>query len=215
MVLVFSPAKFDALLTVARPGLGQNVQWSRATACPCRSPTSGAAQQGCPVCRGKGYFYDPPVAAWTSLAGMKVVREWANFGEFEMGDLVATIPSDSPLWGVGENDKVSFTDSSEPFSQIVMGGVDVLPFQAISIDRIAWRDPTTLGLVEGGIPAQNDDNSLTWAGNGPPVGTQYSVSGRRNPQYWCFRDLVTDRAHSGGLALPRRVVLRKFALAGM
>lgn len=214
MTLILDPAKFNRLLGVDRPGLGQNVLWGKATACPCRSPTSGAAQQGCPTCFGKGVFYDPDVSAWTALAGQRVQRQWAAFGEFEMGDVVCTIGSDSPLYAIGENDRVTFVNSTEPFSQVVMSGIDLLPFLAVEIDRVVWRDATTRLPVLGDIPTQDPaDRTLTWTANGPPSATQYSVSGRRNPAYWCFSDFPQDRAHSGGLTLPRRVVLRKYALA--
>lgn len=214
MVLLLSPTKFNNLLSDIRPGLGQGVSWSRATQCPCRSRTSGAAEQGCPLCRGKGYLYAAEIFGWTGLAGQKISRQWAAFGEYELGDVVCTIPSDSPLYAIGENDRVTFDDSTEPFSVILMAGVDVLSFMASQIDTVIWRDPVTKALVTGGLPVQASvDSSLAWAANAPPLGSQYTVSGRRHPQYWCFADFPQDRAHSAGLTLPRRVVLRKYDLA--
>lgn len=214
MTLVFSPARFDALLGVARPGLGQNVSWQSATSCPCRNPTSGAAKQGCPTCAGKGVFWGSPVAAWTGLAGMKVAREWAMYSEWASGDVVITIGSDSPLWNIGETDKVSFVDSSQPFSTVLMGGVDKLSFQAAVINGVIWLDPITQLPITGGIPTQDAGGNLTWASGAPPTLTQYTISGRRIPDYYCFRDLAQDRAHSAGLPLPRRVILRLFDLFG-
>lgn len=214
MPLVLNPTRFNALLSNTLPGLGQNCTWERGFLCPCRSQTSGAAQQGCPVCFGKGVVWDPPVAAWTGLAGMKIMRAWAMTTEFQQGDVVVTIPSDSPLYAAGENDRVVFTDSTETFSSILMGGVDVLPFQASVIERVAWKDPTTHQLVQGGIPSQATNGSLTWGGGAPPTGLQYSISGRRHQIYWVFQELVQDRAHHAGLALPRRVALRAWDLFG-
>ena len=214
MVLVLNPAKFNRLLGVDRPGLGQHMTWEKSLRCPCRSPTSGAAEQGCPVCRGKGVVWEVPIAAWASLSGMKLTRQWAMYGQFEAGDTVVTIPSDSPLYAVGESDVVTFIDSTEPFSTIVMGGVDVLTFQAATITKIVWRDPTTKALISGQIPVQGADGVLTWTAGAPPAGVQYSVTGRRHPKYWCFQDMPQDRAHSAGLTLPRRVVLRTFDLFG-
>lgn len=214
MVKVFDPARFNTLLGVARPGLGQNVAWLKATSCPCRNPLSGAAKQSCPTCKGKGVFWSDPIAAWTGLAGMKVAREWAMYSEWASGDVVITIPSDSPLWNIGEIDKVKFTDSSQPFSTVLMGGVDLLPFQAASIDGVIWLDPITQAPVTGGIPTQASDGTLSWTSGSPPTATQYTVSGRRIPEYYCFRDMAQDRAHSAGLALPRRVILRLFDLFG-
>lgn len=214
MTLLLDPAKFNALLSASRPGLGQNCQWSKSFACPCRSSTSGAAEQGCPICHGKGVAWDAALPAWCGLSGMKIAREWAMFGEFEQGDTVVTIPSDSPLYAMGETDKVAFTDSSEPFSSIVMGGVDHLTFTVTVLDRVVWRDPATKALVIGTIPTQAPDGSLTFAGGGPPAGVQYSVSGRKIPVYYMFKDMVQDRHHSAGLPLPRRVVLRRYDLFG-
>lgn len=215
MTLLLSSAKFNALLSNQRPGLGQNISWARATQCPCRSRTSGAAEQNCPLCRSKGYIYAADIGAWTGLAGQKISRQWASYGEFELGDVVCTIPSDSAFYGVGENDRVTFDDSTEPFSVIVMAGVDILPFMASRIDSVIWRDPIDKSLKTGSIPIQASvDSSLAWASNAPPVGSQYTVTGRRHPQYWCFSDFPQDRSHSSGLSLPRRVVLRKYALAG-
>lgn len=142
------------------------------------------------------------------------MRAWAEFGLFEEGDLVATVPSDSPLYAMGETDKVAFTDSSEPFSSIIMSGVDLLPFKAIIIDRVVWKDPVTHLLVNGGIPIQASDGTLSWVSDQPPVGVQISVSGRKIPTYFMFRDIVQDRHHSAGLPLPRRCVLRRFDLLG-
>jgi hypothetical protein len=214
MTAVFNVGRFNALLGVARPGLGQHVTWQKSFLCPCRSPTSGAAQQGCPVCAGRGVAWDGPVPAWTGLAGMKIAREWALFGEWMSGDLVVTIPSDSPLYAVGENDRVNFTDSSEPFSSVLMGGVDVLAFPATVIDRVVWRDQITRQIVPGGIPSEAANGTLTWTSGAPPAGVQYSISGRRIPQYFMFKELVQDRHHSGGLALPRRSALRRWDLFG-
>lgn len=214
MTLLFSPSKFDALLSNQRPGLGQNTSWARATLCPCRSRSSGAAEQNCPVCKGRGHFFGSDQPAWTALSSMKIQRQWEQFGQFELGDLVATIPSASPMWTCSEYDRVTFTDSSEPFNYVAIGGVDLLPWAAYEIDTVVWRDQVTKALVFGGLPTQAADNTLSWTAGSPPNGVQFTISGRRRPQFWVFSDLIQDRAHSAGLALPRRVVLRKYELAG-
>lgn len=215
MPRTFNPARFNALLSPTPPGLGQHVSWEPSYLCPCRSPTSGAAEQGCPVCKGRGVVWQTPVAAWTGLAGMKIAREWATFGEWESGDVVVTVPADSPLYGMGESDRVTFTDSSEPFNSIVMGGVDVLAFQAVSFDQVVWRDSVTKQIIVAGIPTQAPDGSLSWSsGPIPPDGQQYAIRGRRHQRYYNFKELVQDRHHSAGLALPRRCVLRLFDLFG-
>jgi hypothetical protein len=215
MVLVFDPARFNVLLGAARPGLGQNVLWEPSYLCPCRNPTSGAAEQGCPVCKGRGVVWQAPIAGWTGLAGMKIVREWAAFGQWEGGDVIITIPSDSPVYGVAESDRVTFTDSTEPFNAVIIGGVDILTFPAASIDQVVWRDSITKVIIQAGIPGQAEDGSLSWTtGPIPPTGQQYSIKGRRHQRYYCFQALPQERRHSAGLPLPRRVVLRLFDLFG-
>lgn len=211
----FNPAKFNALLSV-QTGLAQHLTWAKAALCPCRNPTSGAARKGCPNCGGRGVSWGSPVPAWSGLAGMKIAREWANFGLWESGDVVMTVPSDSPFYAAGENDRVQMTDSSEPFSLILTRGHDKLTFTAKEIDRVWWLDQTTQTLVDGGIPVEAADGTLTWptGTTAPPAGVQYSISGRKVPEYYLFRDFPQDRAHSGGLPLPRRVVLRRFDLFG-
>jgi hypothetical protein len=211
---VFDPGAFNRLLDSSRPGLGQNVLWEPGYLCPCRSSTSGAAEQGCPVCKGRGVVWQAPVAAWTGLAGMKIVREWAAFGEWEGGDVVITVPSASPLYGLGEGDRITFVDSTEVFNVVLMGGVDMMTFQAASFSLCNWRDPTTKAIVVGGLPTQASDGRLTWTTGAPPAGVQYALKGTRHQRYFVFRDLVQDRHHSAGLALPKRVVLRLFDLFG-
>jgi hypothetical protein len=66
------------------------------------------------------------------------------------------------------------------------------------------------------LPIVTGGDSLTWSEEGgcPPAGVQFSVTGRRQQEYYIFRDLPQDRAHHGGAALPRRVVARRFDLFG-
>lgn len=116
-----SPDRFNALQGVDQ-GAGQRVVWRQAAVCPCRDPTSGAATAGCATCAGKGVTWAPGTPAWAALASMKVTREWAAFGLWESGDVVVSIPSNSPLYAAGEHDRVLMVDSSEPFSVVVPPG---------------------------------------------------------------------------------------------
>lgn len=220
-----SPARFNRLLKPPG-GLGQNVTWRPAYACPCRDPHSGAARQGCLQCSGRGQLWADPKRAWTGLAGMRVAREWANFGLWESGDVVLTIPGDSPLYAAGEFDRITMDDSSEPFSILLTDQaprpVDWEPvtvkagFAPVSISRIIWKNPSTEALVEGAIPLVTGGDSLTWTNQAgcPPAGVQFSITGRRSQEYYLFKDLPQDRAHHGGAALPRRVAARRFDLFG-
>lgn len=219
----------------------QSVLWRQSNSCPCRDPFSGAARQGCLQCAGKGVLWQPAQPAWAVLAGMKVAKEWAAFGLWESGDVVVSIPSDSPLYDAGPNDRVLLLNSTEPFDSILAHtGSETLPGQLVSVERVFWLDANQ-NIIQGALPTQNADGTLSWASGGdqtglatetgevieteggqalggtygaPPLETQYTICGRRNPEYFVFKDLPQDRAHFGGAKLPRRVSLRRFDLFG-
>ncbi|HET7675841.1 MAG TPA: hypothetical protein VFL54_09995 [Gammaproteobacteria bacterium] len=206
-----SPTRLNALLNK----VGQDVAWRAGYDCPCRNPRSGAADPGCANCHGLGVTWRvDATAARTALAAQKIQRQWADFGLWQNGDVVLSIPSDSPLYDIGEFDRVVFSQSSEPFSHTrIHDGTDRLAFPVVTVSRVFWL--ANDAIVEGGIPdVDAADGVLTWAGGEPPPGMQYSITGRRRPEYFCFGDFPQDRAHQGGARLPRRVVLRKFDLFG-
>lgn len=201
---------------VSARGPSQSVAWRRSYLCPCRNPSSGAARQNCPWCDGRGVIWEAPQRAWSLLAGMRVAREWAAFGMFESGDVVLSIPSDSPLWGAGANDRVLMLDSTEPFDAVMTRtGTEKLAGVLVSVDRVFWLGAGNQ-MVEGDAPLQGEGGSLSWAPGAvaPPDRAQYTIAGRRNPEYFLFQDLPQDRAHFHGAALPRRVAIRRFDLFG-
>jgi hypothetical protein len=205
-----SPVRFNALLN----GLGQLTGLRRAHDCPCRDEHSGAARPDCPACAGIGVIWDAAVDAMVALAGQKVQRGWAQFGFYEQGDVVLTLPSDSPAYDMGERDRVVFLQSTTPFSVTrTRTGAEKLDFPVATVEAVLWLDGNGL-RVDGGLPAVAADGSLTWASGAPPAQTQYSITGRRRPEYFCWGDFPQDRAHHGGRTLPRRVVLRRFDLFG-
>lgn len=208
-----SVARFNSQLA----DMGQNMTWARASFCPCRDENSGAAVAGCPVCRSRGTLWSPPVAARAGLSGMKVQREWERFGQYESGDVVVSVGSNTPLYAAGENDRIVFVQSSESFDVVLKrGAADKLPYTVITLDRCFWLSTDRQTIVEGGLPVQSADGLLTWPDGqlAPPTRTQYTLRGRKAPEYFLFKELAMDRSHFGGLALPRRLALRKFDLFG-
>lgn len=172
---------------------------------------------------------------------MKVQREWANFGQWESGDVVVSVGSDTPLYAAGEMDRIVFTQSSESFDYIQSRGAATewallapapatvsaadLPvsfnaprqataaFPVVAFDRCFWLTDAGDAIIEGGLPVQGTDGTLSWPNGGaPPLGRQYTLRGRKRPEYFIFKDFALDRAHFGGLALPRRLALRKWSL---
>lgn len=204
-----SPALFNRHLRA----LSQAVTWRRAYPCPCRAQASGGARQDCAHCHGVGVLWGPGAAAHTALSGQKTQREWANFGQWESGDVVLSIPADSPLYDIGAQDRVLMTDGSVPYSAVrTRRAIDRLPSPVAALDRVFWYDAEHT-LIEGAIPPVTDDGRIAWPAQGAPaIGQQYSVRGRRRPEYFCWGPFPQERAHHGGQPLPRRVVLRSFDL---
>lgn len=192
--------------------MGQTVAWRRAIACPCRSPFSGAADPNCPVCAGKGWAWGAPVEGTVALTGQQIQRQWAQFGMFEKGDLVTSIGSDSPVYALGELDRVLFLNSTEPFSVVLHPGFrNPLPFSPVQFDRLAaLRDGA---LVDLELPQIGDDGHLVM-GDDLNAGETATLSGRKHPEYFVYGNFPQDRAHYHGQDLPRRVVLRRFDLFG-
>jgi hypothetical protein len=203
----FSVNRFNRFLNQ----MAQAVEWRSAARCPCRDPHSGAAKYGCEACAGSGVVWGETVATKTALAAMKVQRQWADFGMWENGDVVLTIPSDAAIYDIREFDRVMLVQSEEPFSfTLTHDGNEKLTGEISEIEGVQWLAGAM--LVTGGIPHVEGDGTLSWDTGEPPAGDQYTVSGKRRPEYFCFGDFPQDRHHQGGLALPRRVVLRRFDL---
>jgi len=202
------PSAFDALLN----DLGQAVDWRRAFACPCRNPQSGGALPACPQCHGLGTYWDASVAARLAISGQKAQREWAQFGQWESGDQVATIPADSPAYDLGPQDRLTMRDSSIPFTVILRAG-DPLRGSILSLQRVTWWADGAMHQAAA-LPVVGLDGRLIWTGDAPPANAGLAISGRKHPEYFVFQETPQDRAHHGGRTLPRRVVLRLFDLFG-
>lgn len=211
-----NPAAFNRFLK----HIGQTVAWKRALDCPCRDTYSGAALPGCLQCQGKGSIWLAPISAYTGLTSMAVSKQWANFGVWEQGDVMLTIPGDSPLYSAGQYDQIILTDSSEPFSlTMIRGQNDRFNWPVVELDRVFMLglDEDDQQVIQDAVlPTVNSDGTLTWPEDGtvPEVGQQFSISGRRRPVYFLYQELPSDRAHHGGQPLPRKVVARVFDLFG-
>lgn len=206
-----SPTRFNRFIA----HIGQTMRWRRAFACPCTNAYSGAARADCPVCSGKGRTWAGPLSGRAGVSGLQIQQHWAKFGTPELGDVVITVPSDSALYAMGQFDRVTFSDSSQPFSiTLTRGDGDVIDREVAGIDRVFWLAPDGESIVEGGIPTVAADGSLSWEEGEPPMGVEFSITGRRRPEYFVFDNFPQDRAHHHGASLPRRVVLRVFDLYG-
>lgn len=208
--MFLSPLHFNRFLAK----MGQDVEWRRATDCPCRNPRSGGANPACPICGGIGQVWSNSQAGTIALTGQEIQRQWAALGMWESGDVVVTIPSDSPLYGVGEFDRVRFIQSTEPFSRVLVRGSETL--HLVSVAAIEQAVMIQNGaLVQLPKPTLTAQGQLQWPpGEGPPLGAPYTLVGRAHPEYFVWGNFPQDRAHHHGRDLPRRVVLRRFDLFG-
>lgn len=207
------PAAFNRLLR----NIGQDVAWRRAFDCPCRDPYSGAADPACPMCRGRGSIWGDPVTGYAGVQSMTAKKEWANFDLWESGDMVVTIPGDSPIYAAGQFDQIILSQSSEPFSLVFRRGEDdTFQWPVVSIDRVFSLNQSRTDVVEWQIPTVTEAGALSWDAGLPlpEYGQQFSISGRRRPVFFLFKDLPRDRSHHAGQPLPRRVVVRTFDLFG-
>lgn len=208
-----NPAAFNAHLNF----IGQRFTWRKADRCPCRNPHSGAAKPGCPQCGGKGVLWAAAVPTVAGMAGQGVQRQWAQFGQWQNGDAVVTIPSDSPMYAMGEFDRAVMLDSTDYFSlQLTRGDSQERIHEPVEkVARVFWLDGAG-ALVEGAVfPAIGADGTLTWPADGaPPLGTTYTIGGTRYSEYFCWGPFPSDRNEHSGARLPKRVVLRRFDLFG-
>ena len=205
-----SSAKFNGLLN----SIGQTFGWRKAYACPCVNPNSGAASASCPHCGGKGRLWDASIEGRAGIVGRDQMKDFATFGVLDAGDIMLSIPSDSPLYVIGQYDRVSAKDRSEPFSlTMVRGRNDLMRLPAVSLERAFWLD-SAKAIQESDVPAVGVGGVLSWGDNPPPAGATYSLTGRRTPEYFVYQELPADRPMHFGEPLPRRVVLRKFDLYG-
>lgn len=209
-----NPAAFDAHLGF----IGQQFTWRKAYRCPNVNPHSGASAPNCPLCAGKGVIWSAAVPVMAGVAGQQVQRQWAQFGQWQNGDVVVTIPENSAMYEVGEFDRAVMLNATEYFSLILTRGDPQekihLPVKAIT--RVFWLDPTHTSIIEGAVfPTVNADGSLTWPMNGaPPAATQYTITGTSFVEYFSWGPYPSNRNEHSGARLPKRIVLRRFDLFG-
>lgn len=207
-----SPAAFNAHLA----NMGQKFMWSKSFVCPNVNPDSGAAIPNCPICFGRGRFWPNTVAATAGVASQKVQQAWAQFGTYESGDTVLSVPENSPIYDAGQFDRLLAINTEEQFSiRLFSGEEDRLFGTIISISRVFWLSLDDTTIIDGVIPAIDSNGNLTWpTGGGPPDDTSYSVSGSRRQEFFIFMDYPANRFEHMGARLPKRLVARRFDLFG-
>lgn len=209
-----SPKRFNRFLA----NIGQQVLWREAYACVCVNPASGAPDPTCKLCRKLGRIWvDEAQQTVCGASSQKVQAKWAAMGMWESGDLVVTVPENSPMWNAGQFDRVTMLNATDRFSLPLKRGAqnDNLAFYRVkSIERVWWKHPQTGAPVAGGIPAVAADGTLAWSEREPPMGVTYSVTGWKFVEYFVWGDMPSSRNEHSGERLPKRIVLRKWDLLG-
>lgn len=210
----FNPTRFDRHLA----NIGQQLLWRAAYACSCVNPSSGAPDPTCKLCGKKGRIWeDKAIQTVCGASGQKTQAEWASMSMWEAGDMVVTIPQNSPMWDSGQFDRVTMVNATDRFSLPLKRGApneNLSLYTVKSIDRVFWKHPQTGVLVTGGIPAVSESGQLTWSSNEPPMGVTYSITGWRHVEYFVWGDFPSSRNEHSGMRLPKRVVLRRWDLLG-
>lgn len=195
-------------------GVGQAFHWRRGYACPCVTRSSGQPKPNCSHCSGKGRTWGEGQDGTAGVISQSKLRNYSALGIWDKDDMMLSIPSDSPLYAIGEFDRVMALHRSEPFSiNLVRGLSDTLRLPVVSVERCYWLDAND-AVREASLPTVAANGTISWAGAAPPAGTTYSLTGRRRPEYFCYLEIPTDRPMHHGEPLPRRVVLRRFDLFG-
>lgn len=106
--------------------MGQSFLWRRGYACPCINPNSGQAKTNCKQCSGKGRLWaGDAVEGVAGVVSQSRMRNYATFGVWDADDMMLSIPSDSPLYGMGQFDRVEAGNRTEPFSVSFVRGLNV------------------------------------------------------------------------------------------
>lgn len=194
--------------------MGQDFLYRKAFTCPCRNPTSGAARIDCPKCHGKGTFWAAPIAGKAGVASQAVQKQFAQFGQWETGDAVFSIPENSTMYDAGRFDRMTMLNSLDNFAlTLVRGDDDTITLPVQKFDPAFWLLPDGVTIQYGGVPTLDEATGmLTWLSGEPPSGTQYTISGTRFTEYFVFENLPSDRGEHYGARLPKRLQARRFDL---
>lgn len=197
--------------------IGEWFAWRESFACPCINPNSGAPLAGCPHCFGKGRTWTAAATrARAGVASSSTQLKWAQMGQWVSGDMVLSIPENSPLYDISQFDRVVPETNMQDFSLPLVHGAtkERISGPILDVTRVFWYDAQG-NTVEGGTPVVAADGTLSWPRGGePPQGVAYSVSGTRASEYYCFGAFANDRFKHAGARLPKLMVLRKFDLFG-
>lgn len=206
----FSVGGFNGFLK----NLGQQATWERASICPDRSHRTGGTNPKCVVCQGRGHLWSAPQDVTVGFTSMQTVREFGTLSQWEQGDGIVTIGSDSPAYGAGDFDRLTLTNAIVRVCHVLTRG---------SNDKLKYRFPVAILEVWAIVASAKvvlvkdtdftlSGNTITWITNTVQLEQNYTVLYTARPEYFVYRDWLQDRPHQRGLALPRKVHVRLMEL---
>jgi hypothetical protein len=176
---------------------GYQVLWERAMSCPCNyagQKVTDASDLDHALCKNKQHIWFPESVITVLITRMKRESELNQDAIWEAGVFFISSMAKNKL---GFYDRLTFQDSTVPFSQPILkgasGGTDILRFPAVDIalpiidfDGNKYQFNTDFGLDASG--------NIQWggfSGTQPSTGKSYSVVYLTNP-----RILVVDYPHA-------------------
>ncbi len=168
---------------------------------------------------GKRYTvrYRAPVQGRMHAESAQKRRIYADRGEVQAGDLIASIPytledlkTPNPAWNAGPHDRFILVDETYRYQQRMRRGrKETLTYTWIHriLGARAVVNDQVVEYAEG-VDFQVNDGEVEWLpGRGPAPRTPYVLEYDAAPEYYVLDGLTYDR-HAGGHSLPRRLMLR-------
>ena len=196
---------------------GYLVRWEKASKCPCLTPDTGQPDINCPLCRGKGRYWEDPQVIRGIMTSFSEELKYNQTGEVISGVSYFTT---LPQFKLCNWDRVTNFHSEIRYSEVIThgehGGQDKLRFRPTSV--------ITVRTVEEKYEPKIDYvfNKEKWVidwiptGKEPEVGKRYSVEYKMHPS-WIIIDhtnIIRDtyvKSKKPGITfqpLPQRVVVR-------
>ena len=216
----FKPKMFDQALFQK----GQRVWWSRASLCPCSSPTSQAAPT-CVRCHGQGWIYELPgpylegatkdsvgnpiefsddglgVGIRVLITGLtKDEQIFEKFGTWIFSQAKATPQAANRL---SYRDSLTCRDQLLDITQLIdASGNATIPVTGSRSLTGLWTPLAEVNILRSlatdfrqGSDFQLEDNgTITWIGTPPVAGTKISLHGRFHPRWVILDHVFADRS---------------------
>ncbi len=191
-------ASYDQLLTGP---LSARLTWEASHRCGCVQP-DGAGDRACPVCSGKGRYWDPPTAPFRAgLVGLtakalEALRQ--TMGPGTTGDAILSVPVSAPCHALlRSGDRLLALDALDALEWVVMPASPVLLPAGAAVQTAKVRSPT--GMVAVPIPGLDARGRVAVA-----VPTVLAFQAPR--RFEVVGDAGQVRAFGPGL--PRKVLLK-------